>query len=173
MNAPARPSSAWLGPSPHQTGAAVALCLLAGAMWIGHIVSGTRSAAAELKAVTPSTPLTPAPDAHAANERKFAPWPRGIARDVFAVPFEPAAVSPGVPAEAPVTLPPQPGALSLLRVQAILYSPGHSQAVINGRPVREGDEIEGFRVLAIEPKRVLVVTGDAPPVAITMEPPRF
>lgn len=43
-----------------------------------------------------------------------------------------------------------------LLLSAVLYSEGHSLAIINGKGVHEGDEIEGFKIVEIKRTHVIL-----------------
>lgn len=69
-------------------------------------------------------------------------------------------VAPPV-AEAPPSAPAAVSPARLLTLQGILFDPGgDSYAAINGRVVQEMEEIEGARVLQIEPMKVTVLVGE-------------
>jgi len=42
------------------------------------------------------------------------------------------------------------------KLEAVLYNPGYSKAVIDGRIVREGDAVDGKKVLQINPDSVIL-----------------
>jgi hypothetical protein len=58
------------------------------------------------------------------------------------------------PAPQPAPLPPKP--TDDLKVQAILYAPGHSAAVLDGKTCEEGDTVHGRRVVKIARDTVTV-----------------
>ncbi len=58
---------------------------------------------------------------------------------------------------APATsAPPVEDPFSKLKIQAIMYNGKKSSLIINGRSVRVGDEVEGARILAVQPNEVTV-----------------
>jgi hypothetical protein len=61
---------------------------------------------------------------------------------------------PAIPAE--LFAPAQDGAFPNLSLQGVFYRKSNSVAIINGRTVREGDEIDGARVLSIGRETVQV-----------------
>jgi hypothetical protein len=83
-----------------------------------------------------------------------------------ASPIQAAAVpAPEKPVEqAVVAIPPPvavapPPAPAPLKLQAIIYSPGHSSAIISGKSVWAGDTFRGFRVAAITQSSATLVSA--------------
>lgn len=74
----------------------------------------------------------------------------------FLAPFAQAARDPTQP---PPALSPAGGDAPVavsLRLQAIVLRPGNSRAIINGQSLKAGEQLDGVRVLAIQPRSVLV-----------------
>lgn len=86
----------------------------------------------------------------------------------------PAPVEPVKPAPAPAPVPvpapapattvnskPPPGAFDKVRLQGIIYRSAHPLALINGQTVGVGDEVDGFKVAAIDQNSVtLLLNGE-------------
>ena len=68
-------------------------------------------------------------------------------------PTRPPGISPDAPSAAP-SAPREP------RLTSIVVAPERRLAVIDGQPVRVGDEIAGARVVTIQPERVRLRRGD-------------
>ena len=109
--------------------------------------------------------------------RESAPKPAAPAAVPAAKPVEvavstPAPVAPApavaekaASAPAPVASNPEP----TLKLKAIIYSPGHSTAIINGKTVKAGDVYKGFRVAAITQTSATLVSATQTNV-MTLEP---
>jgi len=77
-----------------------------------------------------------------------------------------AVVKPTVAAQAPVQPTPAPSVVPApapvsLKLQAIFFVPGRSSAIINGKTVRAGDTIQGFRVTAINQNSATLISYTA------------
>jgi hypothetical protein len=74
-------------------------------------------------------------------------------------PKPPAPPTPAVPRnEVVISTPPPPPAVPAgfptVRVTTVFYRAKNPQAVVNGRTVREGEEIDGVKIVKIEPRKV-------------------
>jgi hypothetical protein len=70
---------------------------------------------------------------------------------------KPAAVS--APTEVPATVEPPKPAPVTYKLQGILYLPGHSSAVINGKTVYAGERVADSRVVSIDKETVVLVNN--------------
>jgi putative nucleotidyltransferase with HDIG domain len=62
--------------------------------------------------------------------------------------------APRKPAPAPAATAPAEDPFANLKVQAIMYNGKKSSLIVNGRSLRVGDELDGIRVLAVQPSEV-------------------
>jgi hypothetical protein len=116
----------------------VALFLL----WQAREKTGTRLSAAQTQPITPINPapeIKPAVATVAVATPAPAPNPSAIEQSAA-----PAVTAPVVPA---------------IRLQAIFFAPGRSSAMINGRTVRTGDLVKGYRVVAITGSSTTLVSA--------------
>jgi hypothetical protein len=147
-------------------------------LWVTLLVvvmAGVAVSAFSLRMTTPSRHLREALSFEAVKDPLPSP-PPATSAESRPVPFTPPAVSPrpepkATPPVTPVVLPalepkveapapppaPEPPKFVL---QGITSAPEGREAMVNGYSVREGDELDGARVVAIESRRVKLQFGD-------------
>lgn len=140
---PARPgrrrASVWRG------GTVVGLVLLAGAIaWGFHLVR------------IPSTPAVPVASAALLTGQVSVPPSKPVPEALPAPKPEVAAAAlvPAEPIPVPATAAPEPSPLPALQLQGVSRFNGVYEAMINGFTLRVGEEVEGARVVVIEPRLV-------------------
>ncbi|HEY2082390.1 MAG TPA: hypothetical protein VGI88_06355 [Verrucomicrobiae bacterium] len=75
-------------------------------------------------------------------------------------PVQPATISiPSAATNPPAPTQPTASAITMPKLQAIFFVPGHSSAIINGKTVRAGDKVQGFRVAVIDQNSATLVSA--------------
>jgi hypothetical protein len=122
------------------------------------VVRARSTTAAPETVSTPASPVQSAVETAAPKEVEASPAPAtdAIAPTISATAEKPLTETP-TNAPAPVE-PPKPPPV-IYKLQGILFQPGHSTAVVNGKTVSAGEHVGDARVVSIDKETVVLVNS--------------